>query len=71
MKRKYGQAYKLNGASQWGLQWDKTNYLIEHGEIVRRVSVRLFFDDLFSVNSDGKIISINESIIERYFDKIN
>lgn len=69
--KKYGQRYKLNGASQYGKQWDKTNYLIEHGEIVERAVLRVFRDDLFRVDSNGVVISIDESIIERYFDKLN
>ena len=71
MQKGYGERYKLAGASQYGMQWDKTQYIIQSDEIVERITTRLIRSDLFRVDSDGRIVKIDESIIDRYFEKIN
>lgn len=62
--------YILDGASQSGIQWDGSKYVIQSQEIVSQVTNRFFRDNLFRVESDGRIVEISESIIERYFTEV-
>lgn len=68
-KRKYNK-YILFGASQQGVQWDGSVYTINPHEIVTQVTHRIMRDDLYRVKSDERIISIDSSIIDRYFTEI-
>lgn len=60
--------YILNGACQEATQWDGSDYKIQHGEIITQVTNRKIRDDLFRIESDKRIVQINQSILERYFD---
>lgn len=71
MRKGYGNRYKLTGACQYGIQWDKTQYIIQNGEIVERLTNRFIRSDLFRMGSDERIIKIDESIIDRYFERVN
>jgi len=62
--------YILNGASQSGVQWDGSEYVIEHSEIITQLTNRILRGNLFAVKSDGRIVKIDSSIIERYFTEI-
>ena len=70
MKFKVGAQYILNGASQYGLQWDGSTTDIQSKETITRVKRRLFRSDLFRVESDGRIVEIHKSIINRYFKEL-
>lgn len=61
--------YILNGAHQEATQWDGSDYKIQHGEIITQVTNRKIRDDLFRIESDKRIVQINQSILERYFDE--
>lgn len=61
--------YILNGAYQEATQWDGSGYKIQHGEIITQVTNRKIRDDLFRIESDKRIVQINQSILERYFDE--
>lgn len=61
--------YILNGACQNATQWDGSDYKIQHGEIITQVKNRKIRDDLFRIESDKRIVQINQSILERYFDE--
>lgn len=61
--------YILNGACQNATQWDGSDYKIQHGEIITQVTKRKIRDDLFRIESDKRIVQINQSILERYFDE--
>ena len=61
--------YILNGACQNPTQWDGSDYKIQHGEIITQVTNRKIRDDLFRIESDKRIVQINQSILERYFDE--
>lgn len=62
--------YILNGASQEGIQWDGSRYIIQPKEIVTQVTDRLIRSNLYRVKSDGRIVQIDASIISRYFTEI-
>lgn len=62
--------YVLNGASQTASQWDGSNYIIQPKEIVTQVTCRRIRDNLYRIKSDGRVVQIPESIIERYFTEI-
>lgn len=62
--------YILNGASQDGTQWDGSTYIIQPKEIVTQVTERLLRTNLYRVESDGRIVQIDSSIIDRYFTEI-
>ena len=70
MSRKKYNKYILDGASQQGVQWDGSTYTINSHEIVTQVTNRIIRDNLYCVESDKRVISINNSIIDRYFVKI-
>ena len=70
MKFKVGAQYILNGASQYGLQWDGSTTDIQSKETITRVRKRLFGNDLFRVESDGRIVEVHKSIINRYFREV-
>lgn len=61
--------YILNGACQEATQWDGSDYKIQHGEIITRVTNRKIRDNLFRVESDKRIVQVSQSILERYFDE--
>lgn len=63
--------YVLNGASQTGVQWDGSKYVINPGEIVIKLTKRILCKNLYMVKSDGRIITINDSIIKRYFTEVD
>lgn len=67
MSYKIGTQYILNGASQCGSQWDGSIIDIKSKDTITRVRKRLFRNDLFRVESDGRIVGIHKSIINRYF----
>ena len=70
MKFKVGTQYILNGASQYCLQWDCSTTDIKSKETITRVKRRLFRSDLFRVESDGRIVEVHKSIINRYFREV-
>lgn len=70
MKFKVGAQYILNGASQCGFQWDGSTIDIQSKETITRVRKRLFRNDLFQVESDGRIVEIHKSIVNRYFKEV-
>lgn len=61
--------YILNGACQNSIQWDGSEYTIQHGEIITQVTNRKIRDDLFRIESDKRIVQINLSVLQRYFDE--
>lgn len=62
--------YILDGASQSGIQWDGSEYVIQPQEIVLQITNRFLRDNLFRVESDCRVVKISESIIERYFTEV-
>lgn len=64
---KMGKQYILNGCSQNGYQWDGSLYEISPKATVMLVRKRLIRDNLYKLKSDGRILAIPESIINRYF----
>ena len=70
MKNWLNKRYVLNGCSQPGRQWDGSEYIIQHGEIIRCIKTKWFTGALYKLESDGRILSIHNSIIDRYFDEI-
>lgn len=65
-----GKQYILNGCSQNGYQWDGSVYEISPKSIVILIHKRLIRDNLYKLKSDGRILAIPESIINRYFSEI-
>lgn len=61
--------YILNGACQRSNQWDGSEYTIQHGEIITQVTNRKIRENLFRIESDKRIVRINLSTLERYFDE--
>ena len=59
--------YILNGCSQSGYQWDGSLYEISPKATVILIRKRLIRDNLYKLKSDGRILAIPESIINRYF----
>jgi hypothetical protein len=59
--------YILNGCSQNGYQWDGSLYEISPKATVILIRKRLIRDNLYKLKSDGRILAIPESIINRYF----
>lgn len=59
--------YGLIGACQTAQQWDGSAYQMKNGTIVTLVKKRIFADNLYKVERDGRIVTIADSIIERYF----
>ena len=70
MTRKAGAQHILTGASQYAFQWDGSTIDIQSKETITRVKRRLFRSDLFRVESDGRIVEIHKSIINRYFKEL-
>ena len=70
MKYKVGEKYILNGASQYGFQWDGSTFDIQPKEAITRVRKRLFRNDLFRAENDGRIVEIHKSIINRHFREV-
>ena len=62
--------YRLDGASQNAAQWDGSPYVISPKEIVTLVKRRWLRDNLYRVESDGRIIQIGSDIMDRYFTKL-
>lgn len=63
--------YILNGCSQNGYQWDGSVYEIPSKSIVILIHKRFIRDDLYKLKSDGRILAISQSIIDRYFVEIH
>lgn len=61
-----GKQYILNGCSQNGYQWDGSLYEISPKATVILIRKRLIRDNLYKLKSDGRILAIPESIINRY-----
>lgn len=70
MNNDIGTQYILNGASQYGFQWDGSAFDIQSTETITRIKKRLFRNDLFQVESDGRIVEIHKSIVNRYFKEV-
>ena len=70
MSNEVATQYILNGASQYGFQWDGSTFDIQSKETITRVKKRLFRNDLFKVESDGRIVEIHKSIVNRYFKEM-
>lgn len=62
--------YILNGCSQNVYQWDGSLYEILPKATVILIRKRLIRDNLYKLKSDGRILAIPESIIDRYFVEI-
>lgn len=62
--------YILNGASQDGTQWDGSRYVIHPRAVITQVTNRIIRDNLYRIESDGRIVRIGSDIIDRYFTEI-
>lgn len=62
--------YILNGASQDGAQWDGSRYVIHPRAVITQVTNRIIRDNLYRIESDGRIVRIGSDIIDRYFTEI-
>lgn len=62
--------YILDGASQDGVQWDGSRYIIQPKEVVVQVTDRIIRDNLYRIESDRRIVRIGSDIIDRYFTEI-
>ena len=69
-QKKMEKQYILNGCSQNGYQWDGSLYEISPKATVILIRKRLIRDNLYKLKSDGRILAIPESIINRYFVEI-
>lgn len=66
-----GTRYFLDGASQKGETRDGINVVIPHNAVIVKIrdnfADRLQFRNMFVVEGTGQEVSIDQSIIERYF----
>lgn len=69
-----GRRYFLDGASQNGETRDGVNVIIPPNAVIVKVrdnfADRLKFRNMFVIESTGQEVSVDQSIIERYFREV-
>lgn len=69
-----GRRYFLDGASQNGETRDGINVIIPPNAVIVKVrdnfADRLKFRNMFVIESSGQEVSVDQSIIERYFREV-
>lgn len=74
MKINVGDTYRLVGACQHGMTTDGIRIMIEPYKEVTKVKDTLFghlrFRSMWRINGTCWIVNIDQSIIDRYFEKL-